>query len=330
MRTDLPWQDLGISPIEGSLGVYVVSKDYVVRQIALTATEVIRREDGRVVVRHEASSPAYETIFADIAGDRVVIMDEEVGIGPDGEKDAAQAYVYDLATGRRTDVSTIPSAPRLAIAGSGTVTDDGRFYFGASDNGRTDNCVGMLDLETMRGTTVACADEKDGVIFRVSSGDGGATWLDVKGPTFDDCREGKAVRDGSVVTMRPPGCATNETTTLGGWDVRTWGTLTFGAHVEAADKETTMQLDAGFVTHLVECGGWAYWHFHDDDSQIMQVRRWRPNHEPEIAYSVNTPPDTSPDALWLAPTGCADGILTVAVQRMEPDSETVQIVILQH
>ena len=328
----LAWQDWGESAANGfGVQVDVVSVKYRVAHTMDSRVVVVRRRsDDAVVVRHRTAGPGWVTVFADFAGDTLVLVDEDIADPSNGVQDPAQAFVYDLVTGQRTRVSSIAGAPPASVLGAqATVTDDGRYIYSASvkrDNDENSNCVGMVNLVTMQGSVVECAGEKDG--FFVFSAEDGAAWLNVAGPTMESCRTGRGLRGSTLVTVGPAdGCATVGATMVGGWSV--WSATPVSGQplipdlsLFASDGQHTVELGKVDGTVQTTCGGFVYWRISDRATQTVQLRRWRPGLDHvEIAYTVKTSTD-NPGAYSLGLGGCADDIVTLQVTSFAADGNT--------
>lgn len=326
-RTDLPWVDLGTAPSRPFSGVDVVSTKYVVSHTADTHTVVVRRRaDNTVVRRHTTAGAQWEVAFADLAGDKLVVADVDAGGDPDG----ARVFIYDLVTGKATRLADIASAPPAsAFVHRATVTDDGRYFYSANvkrKNNQYFNCVGMVNLSTMRGSTVECAGDGEGesVGYYLAAGEDGATWLHVQGPTFTTCRTGRGVRGTQLITVGPAdACTTIGTTTVGGESV--WSAAPIvealpGPYIplRATDRGATVELGYLEGVALTMCGSYAYWRTTDQPSNTIQLRRWRPGlNQVEIAYKILAP-DDSPVAYQLGLGGCADNLFTLQVETHDP------------
>jgi hypothetical protein len=323
---NLAWTDLGARPSRVFAGVGVVSVNYIVVSTAdKRATVVRRRSDNRVVLTHTTERPEYVTDFADIAGDTLVIVDEDDESNSDGTKDPAHPYIYDLRTGKRTALSQVPGAPPPSVFGpQATVTDDGHYYYSASVNrtgNQYSNCVGVVDLTALKGSIVECAgsgeNESDG--YYLGAGEDGATWLHVAGPTIESCRTGRGIRHGQLITVGPAtGCATLGTATVGGWSLWTATPIPAGMPVPdvdtyATDGSATVELGPAQGVSLTMCGQYAYWQYRDDYLQTEEIRRWKPGMTTvEIARKL-AEPDNTPAGYVLAIGGCADDIVTALV-----------------
>jgi hypothetical protein len=150
----LAWTDLGETPAGGYDTVDVVSRRYVVRHTADERTVEVRRRAGNtLVLRHRSDDPEWTPAFADLAGDRLVLVEGSYESGP------ARLHVYDLRTGRRLpDIRRAP--PHSPLPQMTAVTDDGRLFYGATVKGHgvsEYNCVAMVDLTTWMTTLVECA-----------------------------------------------------------------------------------------------------------------------------------------------------------------------------
>jgi hypothetical protein len=299
-----------------------VSARYIVRPDPrqLRSVVVERRGTGAVVVRHRLTDQRLQTDFAGIHGDKAVLVDEDVE-SPDETKLDARGSIYDLTTGHATAVTDVPGAPPLSKYGpQAAMSTDGKYYYSASVHGGFSNCVGEVDLATMRGRVVECA-RAGGSILYVNSGDAGATWTYFKSAGFDGCRVGRGVRMGKPVTIAPDHCDTFDTATVGTWQVRT--TQTPGQTIQAAfplvatDGTTRIDLGKARGQSLIVCGGYAYWKREVSGTAPAQdLLRWRPGRPPEVAFHQPEPPSDSAEAVLLTPTACSGGtLLTVAVTR---------------
>ena len=322
---NLSWVDLG-QPPGGVVGwLEAVSTRYVAWSInADHALLVRRRSDNELVLRHSSAGPSWVIALADLAGDRLVVVEEDQETDGDGVKDRAQAFVYELATGTRTQAAGLPGlAPVSEFGAQGIVTDDGRYIYSASvtrPHNRYINCVGMLNLETLRGSTLECAgdgqNEMDGLY--VFESQDGAAWLHVQGPTIESCRTGHGVRGSKLTILGPAdGCATLAATSIDDWSVWSSSPLPAGApipHVplRASDGNRTLHLGMVDGVSVIRCGVWVYWRTSDDASRTIQLRRWRPGSTfVERAYQVDLN-DGFP-TFQLALKGCADGMLALYI-----------------
>jgi len=339
IRGDLPWTDLGTRPAPSLSGIGIASSRYlIVNDPDHQGVTVTRRSDGRVMAHHRVERPELEPIFADIAGDTAVLVDEDNESNGDGSKDAARSYIYDLLTGSVTPLSQIPSAPPASVFGrQATVTDDGRYFYSASverPGNRYNNCVGMVNLSTRRGSTVECAgagqNETDG--YYLGAGEDGATWLHVAGPALESCRTGRGERGTTLIEVGPTdGCATMGTATVGGWSV--WSATPGAAMTPmptldllATDGHQTVRLGPVNGVALTTCGSYAYWR--TEERQTVQVRRWKPGMSTvEVVYEVKTP-DNDPAVHSLAFGGCADNLLSLLVGFIDPSTATLRLLTL--
>jgi hypothetical protein len=343
-RADLRWTDLGTSTTQPFAAVNIVSRTYVVSSTPdFRGVVVRRRSDDAVVARHDVDLAEYVPVFADIAGNELVVVDEDAETNGDGVKSPARPYVYDLLTGRSTRLSDIASAPAPSAFGrQATVTDDGRYFYSASvdrPGNRDSNCVAMLDLHTLRGSLVECAgdgeNESDG--YYLGAGEDGATWVHVQGPTMESCRTGRGVTRSTLVPVGPAGgCATLGTASVGGWSVwsatdKPAGTPVPTVRLFAARGADVVRLGDVNGVALTACGAYAYWRTEDPGTHGIQVRRWKPGSSTvEIAYRVNDQPNASAGR-QLVFGGCADGILSVLsfVADASTSTYTVQILALE-
>jgi hypothetical protein len=318
------WHDLGQFP--GLSAVAVASTRYLVRQEdGESGVTVTRLADGAVVLRHRPASGQYASTFADLAGDRLVVADEDV----EGDKDPGLSYIYDLATGRRTSLASIPSATPLSpFAAQAAVTDDGRYYYqatsGTGANHRT--CVALLDLTKLAGRPVECSPDKASIVgYYVIAAEDGAAWMNWKDSQHAGCRSGRAVSaSGTADIAKPANCLMLAATVVGGWQV--WsGTDVAGSPpaivpLRATDGDRVVQLGPTDGVTITSCAGYAYWRYSDPAAHTIQLRRWKPGTDTvEIVYSLDDPPDT-PGLRQVVHSGCADGLLTVSVLTGQPDT----------
>ncbi|MFG2169309.1 hypothetical protein [Micromonospora chersina] len=313
---------VGVWPSQDFSGVFAVSARYVVRPDPreLRSVVVERRGTGAVVISHQLPDRRFQTDFAGIHGDKAVLVDEDVR-SSDETKVNARGWIYDLTTGHATPVTDVPGAPPLSRYGpQAAMSTDGKYYYSASVHGGFSNCVGEIDLATMRGRVVDCAS-KGGSILYVNSGDAGATWTHFTSAGFDGCRVGRGIRMGKSVTIAPDACDTFDTATLGALQLRT--TQTPGQPMQpafplvATDGTTTTELGDARGQSLIVCGGYAYWKRDVGGATPAQdLLRWRPGRPPEVVFHQPEPPSDSTEAVLLTPKACNDGsVLTVAVTR---------------
>ena len=308
------WQDLGRRP--GLSGVAVVSARYVIRRAGDGGVVVERRPGRQTVLRHRPSSAEYETTFVDVAGDTLVVADEDTK----ADKGASRAYVYDLKTAARTLLTDVASAPTPSEFGAqAVVTDDGRYYYQATGSvgGRARTCVAMLDLHTLIGRTVECAtDDQTLVGYYVRAGHDGATWMNWRNPEAPGCRFGRGVRGGAVVEVAPAqGCGLLASTTLGPWDIWVGSPGNPPPVVPIHAVHGSDVIDLGLIdgVALSNCGSYVYWRFTDVQHRTIQLRRWKPVAPMvEIVYALNDPAEAA-GIRQLVLGGCADGIFALSV-----------------
>jgi hypothetical protein len=306
----LAWTDLGETPAAGYDTVDVVSRRYVVRHTADEHTVEVRRRAGNtLVLRHRSSDPQWTPAFADLAGDRLVLVEGSYEEGP------ARLHVYDLRTGRRVpDIRRAP--PHSPLPQMTTVTDDGRLFYGATVKGHgtsTYNCVVRVDMNTWVTTLVECAAEgssEDVGKFLYASEDG-AAW--VRGDAQDEqsCSGGSGISGRRPVTIAE--CRTFAVTFLGGWSVWATGPVTGGYFgdlpLRASDGRRTVELGRVESWRLTMCGRYAYWN--PPSGKTNRLLRWRPGlPHVEVAYeSANRDHNGRVDLQSIG--GCADDILTL-------------------
>ncbi len=323
-RVDLPKSDFGETAGPAFAGVDLVSKTYILSHTAdPRLSEVRRRTDNKVVLRHRTSAPELVTVFGDIADDILVIVDEDTLTSGSGSKDAAEAFIYNLRTGDKRRLADVAGAPQISSFGrQAMVTDDGRYYYSASvqrPGNSFFNCIAMLNLQTFAASTVDCAGDgaNETVAYYVNAGRDGATWLHIEGPQIESCRIGRGIRGGSVVGVGPQDdCATVGTVTLDRWDV--WsatatpaGPLSPEIGLYATDGKQTVALGRINGAALTMCGDYAYWRVADRPSKTMQLRRWRPGlSNVESVFTVSAREDEiAAHAIGFG--GCSDGIFTI-------------------
>ncbi|MEV4517442.1 hypothetical protein AB0K00_51865 [Dactylosporangium sp. NPDC049525] len=318
------WPIAGVWPSQDFSGVFAVSAKYVVRPDPRDTRSVVveRRgtgagtDGGGVVLRHQVPDRRFQTDFAALYGDVVVLVDEDVE-SPEGAKGGARGVIHDLATGRAVNVAEVPGAPPLSRYGpQATVSADGRYIYSAGVGGGFSNCVGEVDLGTMRGRTVECAPEGQFILY-VRSGEHGATWTLFKGAGFGGCRVGRGIRAGVPYTIAPDACDTFDTASVGGWHVRTvqqpGAAVQPASPITATDGTHVVDLGVARGQSLIGCGGYVYWKREIDGEELV---RWRPGAAPEVVLRVPQPPSDSPEAVLLTPKACSDGtVLTAAVTR---------------
>jgi hypothetical protein len=315
---ELAWIDAETR--DGLLWYNIVSMRYVIRQTAdLSGVTVERRSDNKSILTYTSDSPRYQPVLVDIAGDHLVIAEEDVRA--DGGKLPSRAFIYDVSDGARTSLDEIASALPLSLyGGQGAVTDDGRYIYSASLPGSTaSDCVAELSLRDLRGRTLECAhDAGESVGYYVSEDEHGATWLRISGPDFMSCRRARGLRNGAIVDIGPSNdCAMLDAATTAGWDI--WSAAgrareppTETVPLRASDGQRTVDLGPVDAVTLTACGSYVYWRYSDRVNQIIELRRWRPGSgSVEIAYRLDNPDVPGFRQLGLA--GCADRIFTLNV-----------------
>jgi hypothetical protein len=306
----LAWTDLGETPATGYDVVDVVSRRYVVRHTAdERAVEVRRRADNRLVVRHRSSDPEWTPAFADMAGDRLVLVEGSYEPGP------ARLYVYDLRTGRRVADLARTAPPHSPLPQMTTVTDDGRLFYGATVKGRGEsafNCVAMVDLNTWVTTLVECAadgsSEEVGKFLYAS--EDGAAWVRGNAQDGGSCSGGSGIWGQRLITIAE--CRTFAVTFVGGWSVWSTGEFTgsFDANMplRASDGDRTVDLGRVESWRLTTCGRYAYW-IPPMSGGTNRLLRWRPGlPHVEVAYESTSSDIGGADQMI---GGCSDGILTI-------------------
>jgi hypothetical protein len=305
----LAWTDLGETPAGGYDTVDVVSRRYVVRHTADERTVEVRRRAGNtLVLRHRSDDPEWTPAFADLAGDRLVLVEGSYESGP------ARLHVYDLRTGRRLpDIRRAP--PHSPLPQMTAVTDDGRLFYGATVKGHgvsEYNCVAMVDLTTWMTTLVECAadgsSEEVGKFLYAS--EDGAAWVRGNAHDGQSCSGGSGISGQRLVSVAD--CRTFAVTFVGGWSV--WSTGQFsdtfqGAMpLRASDGDRTVDLGRVESWRLTTCGRYAYWS--PPSGKTNRLLRWRPGlPHVEVAYESANRDDGGVDLQTIG--GCADGILTL-------------------
>ncbi len=332
--------DFGTGPSLGDDPTVAVNARYLVRPDASdpNTIDAIRLSDRHVVIRHRpADDKTFQTTFAALAGDRLVLLDEDIasddsmtsGSGKSGDI----GFVYNLTTGAKTAVSSIASAPTPSpYAAEGVVNADGDWYYSAQTKGHFANCVGELNLITLKGHMVECASGK-GAIWYVNSTSNGVAWTELSDGSITGCRTGRALVNGSVVTVGPAGnCTTFDTATLDGWSL--WSDQSRTELVPYlplhASNGTAPAVALGNVRamDLEVCGGYAYWitgamvgGSHDN------LMRWQPGGTTQTVLEVNAVPGSLIEDDSILPYGCNDNILTISVNRYHEATHgyTVQV-----
>lgn len=310
--TTVSMQDFGERPNGGEDGVFLVGARYVVRPDGshTRTTVVTRRSDGRVVLRYTPARPAFETDFAGLDGDMLVLTDEDT-VDEEPGKLPATATIFNLVTGTRTPVARVPGAPPLSLYGPQATVTEGRFYYSASVHGGFSNCVGEIDLTHLTGQVVTCGKSGEWILY-VKSAEHGAAWVHFHGHSFDVCRDGELIQGGVTGPDGPADdCGTFDVSALDGWQV--WesfppGGVVPGGALAATDGTRVVQLGEEANGTLVACAGYVYW---DPASDGKQLVRWRPDGPIERVYQVTGDVENT----WVYGVACADGILTVRIDR---------------
>jgi hypothetical protein len=305
----LPWTDLGETP--GAYGaIDVVSRRYVVRHTAdERAVEVRRRADNALVVRHRSNDPEWTPAFADLAGDRLVLVEGSHEPGP------ARLYVYDLRTGRRV-ADDRGAPPHSSLPQMTTLTDDGRLFYGATVPGRGTsefNCVAMVNLNTRATALVECAahgSSEDVGKFLYPSEDG-AAWVRANAEDGTSCGGGSGISGQRRVSVAE--CHAYAVTFLGGWSIWSTGQFSETFHADmplrASDGNRTVDLGQVVSWRLTNCGRYVYW-TPPTAGGTNRLLRWRPGRPSvEVAYETKGIDDGGVDLQQIG--GCAEGILTL-------------------
>lgn len=319
VEVKLSWQNLGRRP--GLSAVTTVSPRYVAWQSTdLLGITIERRNDHVVMLRHRADKAQYEPTLVDIFADYAVIVEEDTH-GEDGKR-PARAFIYNLLTGHRTSVSSIKSAPALSVFGAqAAVTDDGQFYYSASRHDGKSDCVGHIDLRTLKADTVECARPGSGGTagYYISEAEEGVAWLNHAAGDFGSCRTGRVIRHGKVSDLRPRGtCATLGTTAVADWDVSS-GPNAPGPNpppdvpIRATDGNQLVDLGRADGVTPTACGDYAYWRVTDTSTASIQIRRWRPGAATvETIYRMDNP-DAAPGYRQVVLNPCAERIFSITV-----------------
>ena len=295
-------------------GTYVISADYQVRaQPGQPDTLVVTRRSDQRVVRVQAppAGPvAYRTTFAGISGEVLV-----VGYETAQHVDPTRALLIDLATGTSTPLDQVAGATPMSWSTAVGAVVDGVYYYLANAVNETLDCVGEVDLASLRGRTVECGKFGDW-LKDLHATDDGASWLHFHGSSYQVCREGRTVHSGVPAPVGPvTDCGTFDTTVLHGWQL--WGTAPLGSdapateQLAATDGRTTVPLGVAAPRSLLACGGYAYWL---PDPARHALVRWRPGGDIEQVLR-----DDSGTGPGVAALSCADRVLTVVLQRPAPD-----------
>jgi hypothetical protein len=312
--------ELGEWPVQSFDGVFAVGERYVVRPDPKELRSVvIERRGGGVVLQHRILEPGFETDFAGIHGNKVVVVDEDVASSEAAKADA-RATIYDLESGRATALSEVRGAPPLSKYGpQATISEDGKYYYSASRGVTPSQCVGEVDLIKMRGRLVECA-EREGIILYIGSGEHGASWTHFKTGDFQSCRVGRGIRGKERFTMAEMDCDTFDTAALGGWHLRSLhppGAVLAPALPLVAERGRN-RVDLGLARgqSLIACNGHAFWKQEvTAPVPAQRIVRWRPDGPVELVHETHEPPSSSTEAVLLTPRSCNEGLLTVTVVR---------------
>lgn len=306
-------RDLGQRANFGEEGAFAIGARYVVRPDPEhhTQTVVTRREGDGEVLRHTAPT-GFHTDYAGLSGDFLVLADDRSGSA--GAAEPARIVVANLETGTTTSVTRIPGAPAPAPGGTGASIADNRLYYSALGPAKSAGCVGEIDFATLRGRTLTCGSTARPIVA-LGPADHGVSWVLAHGTATSACREGRAIDAGSPVPVGPAtDCGTSDTAVLSSWQI--WGSYPPGPRqqttsLSATDGTTTVDLGDERRASLLVCDGYAYW---SPDADRQSIVRWQPGGNIETIYAVADNPDNT----WSYADTCADGILTVRVDRYDP------------
>ncbi len=336
--TDAPVVDHAIHLVDfgdgpGNLGAFAVSSRYLVRAQPddVTAVEVIRLVDRKVILRHRPSGGENViTTFAGLAGDRLVLLDANI----QDEQTADVGFIVNLATGRQISVSSVRGALTPAPTGAqGVVYPNGDWYYSAQTAGNFENCVGMIDLNTLKATTINCTTRPN-TIWYVHPSDGTATWTTLHSGQITGCRSAQGLRVGKPYLLGPANdCDIFDAATLGDWTLWTdqlRNDLEPYILLHAAEGTQTFTLGMMHPQSLVICGGYAYWRAGGQAPE--SIVRWRPGDV--VPQTVLTPDSallTAASEATLWPAGCNDNVLTIMVTRYhdQDPKATVQVLAVE-
>lgn len=270
--------------------------------------------------------------YAALYRNLLVVLDEDVegvdDMSADTGKQPDDVWIYNLASGRRTAVNTLDGAPRPSpYAAQSHIDQRGRYYYLAQNRGGFSNCVGEVDLNTLRARTVHCVTPPQ-VIFWLGSAGTGVTWTETRSSHGKPCRSSRWFDGATVRGLGPANsCGTFDNAVLGGW--RFWniqGIESFNSTVPlvASDGKITQNLGPMRPQNLTVCGSYAYWLVQEVRAPSRMVR-WKPGSAVQDVYTAEQLGDSSPDDVVLAASGCSDGHLSIAVTRFTGDGFTARL-----
>ncbi|MEU8818160.1 hypothetical protein [Actinoplanes sp. NPDC048796] len=326
--------DLGTVPV-GELGAPAVADDrYLVRPADTSgrAVAIVDRRTGETVLRHRTARQRLSVTFTALYHQRAVILEEDIdgidSMSADTSKQPDTVWIYDLSTGRRKSASQVAGAPQPSpYAAQSHVDERGRYYYLAQNHGGFSNCVGEIDLTTLRGRTVACVASPS-VIFWLGSASTGVTWTETRSVNGKPCRTSRWFDGDTVRSIGPAGsCGTFDNAVLGTW--RMWSAQSVESFdtkvpLTASDGTTTRDLGPMRPQNLIVCGPYAYWLVNDVDRPSRLVR-WRPGSDVQDVYAADRLGDSTPDDVLLSPQGCADGHLSLGVSRVTGSGFTLRL-----
>jgi hypothetical protein len=311
---------------------------------------VTRRNDNATVLRHQAPD-GYETAFAGVYQEVLVLADAEVSSSPRSQhitfyrlSDGAKLHVIDELIG----ADYLPGASAL----QDSLSVGGHYYFTVVPKADTRlSCVARIHLADWSFETVSDCDRRTDAIYYGSPGDLGHTWLTLRGdPDVDDdlwdtCRMGEAMfgaqrlriggEDNCLIWYTGVVLDLDSRAPWVAWTEREENTGPEGP-AYASDGKQTIYLGESNGLVLYSCGGYVYWSAtlrraegYEEEYEFDYLR-WRPGGPVEVFWTVR------PGDWPIVPNSCNDGILTAVfkdlatrqahVRYLEPPDQWLAVV----
>ncbi len=300
---------------------------------------VTRRDSGKVILRHRAAK-GYETAFAGVHGEILVLAD---GNAFSSNPRPQHIFFFDLRSGKKIrgirDIIGKDYEPG-ATALQDSLATTGHYYLTVSPvKDRRFGCVGRVDLATWLFETISDCDRLTDAIYYGSPGDAGHTWLTMRSENPSDdagrvCQMGEAFQRNKRIRIGgEDNCSVWYTglvaDSAGGepWQVWTERDPEVGPEgpVFASNGAELIRLGESNGLILYSCGGYAYWSQQLDDSSLVTADevefgylRWRPGGPIELVWVV--PKEGWPITL----NSCNEGILTVVTMDFESKQSRVR------
>jgi len=322
-RAAVRWSDLGTQPDTHANGIGAeAGRRYVARTDAKDnqLTVVRLRSDNRQMTTYRQAKPGYVTAHIFFVGDVAAILSEDSDLS-DTVKGPGIADRVDLKTGQTIPLAGTSIAPPVADFAYQSAISGRTLYYSSLRDGKQHTCVAAVDVITGQGRLVYCAPPGWIVEF-IRPGQDGATWLEVQGEAFDNCRVGRPVdASGTIAYVGPSAaCTTFDTASLSDWQVWSAFPMKSEDFIESnlyAQNNGQIQ-PLGYVKtgSVRQCGGWVYWITNYPTGKPEQLRRWQPGSAVQMLLQNDA------DTVSITAPACPDGE-TVSVRLGDGNKDKV-------